>query len=97
MPANASPNKSLAACVLRLVRIIKTATNKVSNVSGGKYLAVFNAGEEKDLPIRVEWKDLGLSGAHRVRDLWSHQGLGKFPDAHALRLAPHASALYLVR
>ena len=69
----------------------------VSNVPGGKYLAVFNAGEEKDLPIRVEWKDLGLSGAHRVRDLWSHQDLGKFPDAHALRLAPHASALYLVR
>jgi hypothetical protein len=61
----------------------------------GRYLAIFNRGDEK-LDIALQWNELGLlSGrAYKLRDLWEHKDVG---TATSLRLAlgPHACALYL--
>lgn len=42
---------------------------------GDYYVAIFNMN---DLPeaVRLPWKELGIRGARRVRDLWSHKELG---------------------
>lgn len=43
--------------------------------NGDYYVAIFNMN---DMPttVRLPWKELGMRGARRVRDLWSHRDLG---------------------
>ena len=67
-----------------------------SDVAGRHYLAVFNVGE-KDLDIPVAWKDLGLTGAHTVRDLWEHHDIGRFTGTDAFRVPLHGAAMYSFR
>ncbi len=69
----------------------------VSTVEGKPYLALFNTGEQADLEVRVEFKDLGVHGARTFRDLWEHRDVGRFRGSYSVRLAPHASAMYSVR
>jgi hypothetical protein len=64
--------------------------------SRDKYLAVFNVGDKEPTEIRVDWKDLNLSGACRIRDLWAHKDLGTFPDSHTFTTPPHGAGLYRV-
>jgi hypothetical protein len=62
---------------------------------GDRYVAVFNIG---DSPEKADllWDDIGLGmQAADVRDLWTHQELGKADGIHT-QLRPHASALYRV-
>ncbi len=63
---------------------------------GGKFLAVFNTGEQP-AEIRVEWKDLGLSGKRAVRDLWAQKSLGIAADSRAFSVPPHGSGMYKVQ
>jgi alpha-galactosidase len=65
--------------------------------SSAKFVALFNAGDEGVHDLRVEWKDLGLSGTVTVRDLWERKTLGKFEDGFSVKLAPHAAAMLLVQ
>jgi len=65
--------------------------------SAAKYVALFNTGDEGAHDVRVEWKDLGLSGTVTVRDLWERTTLGKFKSGFSVKLAPHASAMLLVQ
>jgi hypothetical protein len=60
----------------------------------GRYLAVFNRGDEK-LEIALQWNEVGLLSGHayRLRDLWEHKDLGTATSLK-LRLAPHACVLY---
>jgi hypothetical protein len=62
--------------------------------SRDKYLAVFNVGSTGNQEIKVEWKDLGLAGSVRVRDLWAHKDLGAFQDSNTFSIPPHGSGLY---
>jgi hypothetical protein len=64
--------------------------------AGDKYLGVFNVGDGAEAQIRVEWKDLGLAGACRVRDLWAHKDLGQFADGQAFTIPAHGAGLYRV-
>lgn len=61
-----------------------------------KNLAVFNTGDADTSDIRVDWKDLGLSGAISIRDLWVHKSLGREPDGHTFSIRPHAAGLYRI-
>ena len=64
--------------------------------SGDHYVAVFNIG---DSPEKADllWDDIGLGmQAADVRDLWTHQELGKADGIH-VQLRPHASGLFRVR
>ncbi|MGE5488158.1 MAG: glycoside hydrolase family 27 protein [bacterium] len=63
---------------------------------GGKFLAVFNVGDSGDEEIRVELKELGLSGKSRVRDLWTRQDIGVFDSELVFRIPVHGSGLYRV-
>jgi hypothetical protein len=65
--------------------------------SNGKYLAVFNVGNQAPLDIRVNWAELGLSATCAVRDLWQKKDLGQVKDGYTFKLPPHGSGLYLVR
>jgi alpha-galactosidase len=73
--------------------------NQVAWVSdapgGGKFLGVFNTGEQP-AQIRVEWKDLGLSGARPVRDLWEKKDLGSAADGRIFSVPPHGAGMYRV-
>ncbi len=69
----------------------------VSDAAGGdKYLGVFNVGDGAEAQIRVEWKDLGLTGACRVRDLWAHKDLGQFEGGQTFTIPAHGAGLYRV-
>ena len=59
----------------------------------GTYLAVFNLSDDSTRNIKVNLKDLGLSGSRKVRDLWSGKSLGKVNNQYAVTLRPHASIL----
>jgi len=64
--------------------------------SSGKFVALFNAGDDGAHDVRVEWRDLGLAGAVTVRDLWEGKTLGRFEGGFSVKLAPHAAAMLLV-
>jgi alpha-galactosidase len=61
-----------------------------------KYLAVFNVGDGAEEQIKVNWSELGLSGASAVRDLWAKKDLGTFSGGHIFKVAPHASGFYKI-
>jgi alpha-galactosidase len=57
-----------------------------------KYVALFNLA---DAPreVGVSWKELGLSGKCRIRDLWQKKELGTFEVRFATIIPPHLSQL----
>jgi len=64
--------------------------------AGAHYIAVFNLGDNART-IVLSWPDLQLPpGAYLVRDLWRRADVGRL-DRLEVTLAPHASAIYLVR
>ena len=61
----------------------------------GRYVAVFNVSDDPQT-LSYAWKDLGLEGTRfQARDLWEHSDLAA-SDHLAVKLAPHASALFYV-
>jgi hypothetical protein len=70
-------------------------TSKPENGTGN-YVAIFNRAEEPQT-LHYTWTQLGIAeGNHSLRDLWEHKDLGPAKEI-TVTLAPHASALYLVR
>ena len=69
----------------------------VADVPGSKdrYLAIFNASDSAT-DIAVSWKDLGVSGSCRVRDLWKKTDLGSFRDKFASPVPVHGAMLLRV-
>lgn len=70
----------------------------VADVPGSrdKYLALFNLDDRATAGIRVEWRELGLTGRCAVRDLWQKKTLGVFGGEMVSKVAPHAAALYRI-
>lgn len=63
------------------------------------YVAVFNitdAGVARDTTAGEAIRELGFTGAYRVRDLWERRDLGTFSGEFTTRLAAHGAALYRV-
>jgi alpha-galactosidase len=44
--------------------------------------------------VKVNFKDLGIKGKVKVRDLWSHKDLGKFKGSFSSELPQHGAGLY---
>jgi alpha-galactosidase len=59
---------------------------------GSKAVGLFNLSEE---PVKVSanWADLGLTGKHRVRDLWRQQDLGKVSGQFQTTVPRHGVVL----
>lgn len=58
-------------------------------------VGLINSGIDPQI-IAVRWADLGLRGAHRVRDLWLHQDLGRLPEGCAVAVPAHGAVLLKV-
>jgi hypothetical protein len=65
---------------------------RVRNIDGSYTVALFNL-DTAQASVTVNWSDLGLSGSHLVRDVWSHQTLGLFNGSYTKSLPPHGSQL----
>jgi alpha-galactosidase len=59
---------------------------------GSKAVGLFNRGETA-ATIEVKFSDLGISGRHRVRDLWRQKDLGKFRQSFSALVPPHGVML----
>ncbi len=62
---------------------------------GSLAVAFFNRGET-DQPVTVTWSQLGLSGAHAVRDLWLRKDLGVFDTGFTANVASHGASFVRV-
>jgi alpha-galactosidase len=65
-------------------------------VSGGKYVALFNIGENNQQQIKVNWEDLGITGEYTVRDLWQRKDIGKFNGSFEISVKLHGCGLYKI-
>ena len=55
---------------------------------GSKAVGLFNTAEIQ-IDIRVSWKDLGIKGPHRVRDLWRQKDLGTYKNQFKAKVPIH--------
>jgi len=68
--------------------------------STAKYLAIFNARDvsagstENALPVAVKLSELGILSGCEVRNLWTHEELGRFTNEFAPRIHFHGAGLY---
>lgn len=63
---------------------------------GSHVVALFNLSTSSTATVRVTWKQLGITGAASVRDLWSHTNLGSMASGFSAALAPGASRMIRV-
>ncbi|MBK7644877.1 MAG: NPCBM/NEW2 domain-containing protein [Planctomycetes bacterium] len=59
---------------------------------GSLAVGLFNRGQI-EAQVSVNWKELGLQGAQRVRDLWRQKDLGVSEGSFATSVARHGAAL----
>ena len=55
-----------------------------------------NEGTAAGLPVAVKLSELGCQGAVSIRDLWTHQDLGKFTGEFAPEIPFHGAGLYRI-
>jgi hypothetical protein len=46
--------------------------------------------------ITVKFDEIGLSGTHAVRDLWTGENLGDFTDSFSRTINRHGAGLYRI-
>jgi alpha-galactosidase len=79
-------------------RIAKNGETEVwakKMADGSMAVGLFNRGE---LPteVKANWEDLGLTGKHRVRDLWRQGDAGEFESSFAVTVPRHGVCLVRV-
>jgi len=102
-PAPPGTNPELAAIhddKLRQPAVLKAAHLKtevwIKPLGHGQWaMALFNLGDSK-AQVDVVWKEIGLSGSPRVRDLWTGKDRGKVHGGFAQTLPPQGAALFIV-
>jgi alpha-galactosidase len=52
---------------------------------------------ENDTKISVSWKELGLSGKWKVRDIWIHKDIGEFADNYTAEVPSHGCTVIRIR
>jgi alpha-galactosidase len=57
---------------------------------------LFNRGLEATT-MTMTWQELGIQGAHVVRDVWRHRDLGTFSDKFSVRVPAHGAVMVRVR
>jgi len=66
-------------------------------LAGGAWaVGLFNRGPET-AKVTVHWKDIGLSGRRRVRDLWAHRDRGNQKDQFWYEVPSHGVVLLRVK
>jgi len=59
---------------------------------GSKAVGLFNTADVA-MKIGVSWKDLGVEGPRRVRDLWRQKNLGTYKDRFEIKVPRHGVAI----
>jgi alpha-galactosidase len=59
---------------------------------GSKVAGLFNRGELQT-EVTLKWDDLGVSGSHRVRDLWRQKNVGAFSRSFTAIVSRHGVCL----
>jgi alpha-galactosidase len=62
---------------------------------GSIAVGLFNRGESSN-PITISFKDLGVHGSAKVRDLWKHKDLGSFSESYLEEVPRHGAVLLKV-
>jgi alpha-galactosidase len=62
---------------------------------GSKAVGLFNKGQGEET-VTATWADLGLSGKHKVRDLWRQKDIGSFSDKFEVKVPRHGVVLVKV-
>lgn len=62
---------------------------------GSRAVALYNPSD-KQITMRVDFKDLYLKGSVKVRDLWQHKDLGTFRTYYETEVPAHGTALLKV-
>jgi alpha-galactosidase len=62
---------------------------------GGHAVGLFNRGEAT-AKVTAKWTDIGVSGTHKIRDLWKHEDLGSMTDAYSTEVPSHGVAMIKV-
>jgi len=62
---------------------------------GSKAVGLFNLGEEQ-APVSISWSELGLTGKHKVRDLWRQVDLGTYRERFQATVPRHGVVLIKV-
>ena len=62
---------------------------------GGHAVCMFNRGGAS-AKVTARWSDIGLTGSHKVRDLWAHADRGKFSDEYAAEVPSHGVVMVRV-
>ncbi|MFB7497205.1 carbohydrate-binding protein [Streptomyces sp. NPDC056161] len=65
------------------------------NSDGSYTVALFNLGNSP-ASVTADWASFGFTGAASVRDLWSHQNLGRYKNEITATLPAHGSRLFTV-
>ncbi|MEO6982648.1 MAG: glycoside hydrolase family 27 protein, partial [Edaphobacter sp.] len=63
---------------------------------GTKAVAMFNL-DWGEMPVTFRFTDIGMTGKHAVRDLWSHKDLGTFDQKFTVRIPKHGVAMVRVK
>jgi alpha-galactosidase len=63
--------------------------------NGSYYVALFNLNAFPTT-VRLDWKDVGVSGALSVRDLWAHRDIGPSFPAFSTVVPGHGARLFRV-
>ncbi|MCB8932906.1 MAG: NPCBM/NEW2 domain-containing protein [Fimbriimonadaceae bacterium] len=87
---------ALVKAAHRIAKVGETEVWAKPLEDGGLAVGLFNLGEEEG-PVRVAWKDLGISGGKRVRDLWRQKELGTFAVSFEAKVPRHGVVLVKVR
>ena len=63
---------------------------------GGFAVGLFNRGESTN-PITLSFKDLGVQGSPRIRNLWTHADLGPFTESYTTEVPRHGAVLVRIK
>jgi alpha-galactosidase len=63
--------------------------------SGDYAVALFNLGAQ-EAKASANWKDIGWTGKHKVRDLWKHADLGEQADGYSAAVPSHGVVMLRV-
>jgi len=76
----------------RVARVGDTEVWAKDMEDGSKAVGLFNRGEFSTT-VAVKWSDLGITGSHRVRDLWRQRDIGKFSDSYQQEIPRHGTVM----
>ena len=63
---------------------------------GGHAVGLFNRGDTA-AKVTAKWTDIGIKGAHKVRDLWKHADLGKIDTEYAAEVPSHGVIMLKIK